>query len=330
MQLRSTESREPEAAVEGAHEGRPPVRLGDRLFRSVTTAAGVAVLAVLVVVTAFLLARSWPALRRAGAGFFTDQHWEPDNSPRFGIVALVWGTLVSSALALTIAVPVAIGSALYITEYARPAAGRAIGYLVESLAAVPSVVYGLWGLWLLVPRMKPLEVWLAHHLGFIPLFHNPTGPFSYALFDISVVLALMVLPIVAAVCREVFRQVPTDLKEGALALGATRWETIRTVVIPFGRSGVVGAVILGLGRALGETIAVALILLSKYNVSLDVLKPGQNTIAANIAVKFGDSGAAGREALIASGVVLFAITLVVTVVARQLVNRRGRVLELAV
>ena len=264
-------------------------------------------------------------MRTAGADLLTERQWFPDATPaRFGIAALVWGTVISSIQALIVAVPIALGSALYVTEYARPAVGRWIGYLVDVLAAVPSVVYGLWGLLFLVPRMVPLQRFLADHFGFIPLFANPDGVYGKSVFAASVVLALMVLPIVAAVAREVFRQVPGELREAALALGATRWEVVRTAVLPTSRSGVIGAVILGLGRALGETIAVALVLAATFDVNLHILRPGGNTIAANIATKFGEAGATGRSALIASGLVLFAITLAATMAARRVIRRTGR------
>jgi phosphate transport system permease protein len=315
-------------SVEGPElgaQGRPPrPRLGDRVFQALTTAAGVVVLAVLAVVTIFLLVKAWPALRTAKLGFLTEKQWFPDSpGHRFGIAALAWGTVISSVLSLLIAVPVAIGSALFITEYARPAFGRWIGYLIDVLAAVPSVVYGLWGLLFLVPRMVPLERWLAGNLGFIPLFRNPDGVYGNSLFDASVVLALMVLPIVAAVAREVFRQVPDPQREAALALGATRWEMIRTSVLPASRSGLLGGIVLGLGRALGETIAVALVLAATFDVNIEVLRRGGNTIAANIATKFGEAGVLGRGALIASGLVLFVITLLATTAARGVIRRTG-------
>lgn len=292
------------------------------MFRLVTTAVAVGVIVVLLAMTAFLLGRAWPAVRTAGWAFLTEQEWFPDATPaRFGIAALLWGTVVSSVLAVLVAVPVALGSALYVTEYARPAMGRWVGYVVDVLAAVPSVVYGLWGLLFLVPRMVPLQRFLSDHLGFLPFFRNPDDVYGKSVFAASVVLALMILPIVAAVSREVFRQVPRELREAALALGATRWEVIRTSVLPASRSGVVGAVILGLGRALGETIAVALVLASTFDINLRILEPGGNTIAANIATKFGEAGEVGRSALIASGLVLFAITLAATVAARGVIRR---------
>jgi phosphate transport system permease protein len=230
-------------------------------------------------------------------------------------------------IALAIAVPVAVGSALYVSEYARPRVGRVIGWLVELLAAVPSVVFGLWGLHFLVPRAIPMQRWLAEHLGFIPIFKNPEGRFGQSMFVASVVLALMVLPIVAAVTREVFAQVPRELREAAFGLGATRWEMIRTVIFPFSRNGMIGAVVLGLGRALGETIAIALVLAATYDINFRVTQPGGNTIAANIATKFGEAGSTGRSALVASGLLLFAITLVVTVFARGVVARQARLAE---
>jgi phosphate transport system permease protein len=302
----------------------PTVQRGDRVFAGISTGVSLAVLGLVVVMMLFLLGRAWPALRLAGGKFFTERQWFPDApKPRFGVAALVWGTLVSSVLALLIAVPVALGSALYVTEYARPAVGRWIGYLVDVLAAVPSVVYGLWGLYFLVPRMVGLQRWMGEHLGFVPILKNSEHLYGRSIFAASVVLALMVLPIVAAVTREVFRQVPREMREAALALGATRWETIRTSVLPASRSGIVGAVILGLGRALGETIAVALVLAVTFDVNIHILRPGGNTVAANIATKFGEAGAVGRPALIASGLVLFVITLLATAAARGVVRRTG-------
>lgn len=303
-------------------------RIGDPVFRFAATGAGVLVLVLIVAIGTFLVVRALPAFSRAGAHFFTEKAWFPDQVPPvFGIAALAFGTVLSSVVALALAVPVAIGSALFLTDVAPPRLGRWIGYLVDLLAAVPSVVYGLWGVYYLVPRLVPVGRGLDRALGFIPLFHSRSGTYGRSLFAASVVLAIMVLPIVAAIAREVFRQVPRADKEAALALGATRWETIRLAVLPYSRSGVVGAVMLGLGRALGETIAVALVLSANFKIDLHIFEPGGNTIAANIATKFGEAGVHGREALIASGLVLFAITLVVNVVARGVVYRTGLAAE---
>jgi phosphate transport system permease protein len=297
---------------------------GDAVFAALTKASGVFVLVVIVAIAVFLGGRAIPALRAQGLRFFTTKSWYPDGHPPvFGIAALAFGTLLSSALALVMAVPVALGTALFVTQVARPSVGRIIGYLVDLLAAVPSVVYGLWGVVYLVPRLIPLERFLSRDLGFVPLFHSRTGTFGRSVFAASIVLAVMILPIVAAISREVFRQVPKANREAALALGATRWEAIRLAVLPFSRSGVVGAVMLGLGRALGETIAVALVLSSSFDINLRIFEPGGNTIAANIANRFGEAGALGTQALIASGLVLFAITLVVNMSARLVVSRTG-------
>ena len=302
--------------------------LGDRVFRAIAYAASMFVLVLIAAIAVFLLAKSWPAFRQEGLGFFTRRQWFPDQPhPDFGVAALAVGTVVSSVIALLIAVPVALGSALFATELAPPSLGRWTGYLVDLLAAVPSVVYGLWGVIFLVPKLVPLERNLDHHLGFIPLFHSPNHTYGRSVFAASVVLAIMILPIIAAISREVFRQVPRANREAALALGATRWEMIRMSVLPYSRGGIIGAVMLGLGRALGETIAIALVLAAAFNVNLHIFSPGGNTIAANIATKFGEAGALGRDGLIASGVVLFGITLVVNMAARAIVYRSGRVAE---
>jgi phosphate transport system permease protein len=311
-----------------ASRPRRPRRLGDQIFRGLAVGSGVAVLLLIVAIAGFLVVRAVPAFSQAGVHFFTEKNWFPDATPAvFGIAALAFGTVLSAVLALAIAVPVALGTSLFLTELAPPRLSRWLGYLVDLLAAVPSVVYGLWGVYYLVPRLVPVGRWLDSTLGFIPLFHSRTGTYGRSLFAASVVLAIMVLPIVAAISREIFRQVPRADREAALALGATRWEAIRLAVLPYSRGGVVGAVMLGLGRALGETIAVALVLSAAFKVDFHVLEPGGNTIAANIATKFGESGVGGREALIASGLVLFAITLVVNVVARGVVYRTGLAAE---
>jgi phosphate transport system permease protein len=285
------------------------------------------VLLLLIAIGLFLGARAVPAFRLMGLRFFTTSDWFPDLSPpNFGIAALAFGTMASSLVALLLAVPVAIGSALFLTEVVPVRVGRALGYLVDLLAAIPSVVYGLWGLLVLVPNLIPVERFLDRWLAFIPIFDNRTGLFGKSIFAGAVVLAIMVVPIVAALSREIFNQVPRANREAAQALGATRWETMRLAVLPFSRSGLVGATMLGFGRALGETIAVAVVLGASFTINPHLAEVGGNSIAANIATKFGEAGANGRSALIASGLVLFAITLVVNVVGRLIV-RRGPVVR---
>jgi len=308
--------------------GRPARRWSELTFRSLCSGGSLFVLLLIAAIALFLVVRAAPALHRAGWHFFTERQWFPDDpKARFGIAALAFGTVLSSLLALLMAVPVALGTALFLTELAPGRVGRAIGSLVDLLAAVPSVVYGLWGVFVLVPTLIPVERWFNDNVGFVPLFDNRFGTYGRSVFAASVVLAVMVLPIVAAISREIFGQVPQANREAAVALGATRWETIRLAVLPYGRSGIVGAVMLGLGRALGETIALALTLGSVYAVNFDLLGPGGNTIAANIANRFGEAGDAGRGALIASGLVLFAITLVVNIVARSVVYRTALAAE---
>jgi phosphate transport system permease protein len=199
---------------------------------------------------------------------------------------------------------------------------RALGSVVDLLAAVPSVVYGLWGVFFVVPHIEPLHAWLNRYLGWIPLFERTTAG-AKTIFTAGVVLAIMILPVVAAVSREVFLQVPRTHEEAAYALGATRWEMIRTAVLPFGRPGVISASMLGLGRALGETIAVAMVLSANFTLTIHILNAGGNTIAANIANRFGEAGPTGRGALIASGLVLFVLTLVVNGIARLIIARHA-------
>lgn len=302
-------------------------RGGDRVFRWLTLGAGLLVFVLLAAIAVFLIAKALPALRDDKASFWTTKQWNPDFNARFGVAALAFGTLFSSVLALVMAVPVAVGVAIYITNYAPRRIATLLGYATDMLAAVPSVIYGLWGLLFLLPHLIGLQVFLNRYLGWIPLFsgsHSEVSVFSKSVFGAALILAIMILPIIAAVSREVLRQVDPAQKEAALALGATRWETVRTAVLPPSRAGIVSAVMLGLGRALGETIAVALIIGNVTEISAKILVPGGSTIAANIANKFGEAGSLGRNALIASGLVLFAITLLVNLIARFVIYRSGQ------
>ena len=303
--------------------GGSAARPGDRIFRGASLGAGLGLLGVIIAIAVFLVYRAIPALRADSGSFLTDIGWDPNNTPpAFGIVALAFGTVVSSVLALLLAFPVAMGVALFISHYAPRRLAGVLGYVVDLLAAVPSVVYGLWGIFFLNDRVKTTSAFLHDHVGWLPLF-RADGIYGRSILLAAVVLAIMILPIIAALSREVFLQVPSANQEAALALGATRWEMIRIAVLPFGRPGVIGATMLGLGRALGETIAVALVLSPAFLVSFHILEPGKgNTIAANIALGFGEATGTGRGALIASGLVLFAITLLVNVAARSVIYRR--------
>jgi phosphate transport system permease protein len=302
----------------------------DSIFRSLTTASGATVLVIIVAIATFLIVKAIPALQADKANFWTHFEWFPDDptNPQFGIPALAFGTVVSSAIALLLAVPVAMGIALCLSHYAHRRLASGLGFLIDLLAAVPSIVFGLWGRDTLVAPVRDFSGWLHHYFGWIPLFGSD-GPYGKSYLLGGIVLSIMILPIVTSLSREVFRQTPKMNEEAALALGATKWEMIRTAVIPYGRPGLIASVMLGLGRALGETIALALTLGGGFLIGPDIIHNGGNTIAANIANKFGEASDTGRGALIASGLVLFAITLVVNMIARAIVYRRREFLGAA-
>jgi len=291
-------------------------RRGDAVFSAVVAGAGLLIVAVLFGVAMFLLFQGAPALTASakdlpgGEGF------------RSFVLPLLFGTVLSSAIALLIATPLAIGIALFVTFYSHRRLASTLGYVVDLLAAVPSVVFGLWGANFLGPRLVPLYGWLADHFGWIPFFAGPASATGRTMLTAGLVLAIMVVPIVTALSREVFRQTPLLQREAALALGATRWEMIRSVVLPFGRSGVVSATMLGLGRALGETMAVAMVLSLSGGVTFNLISASNpSTIAANIALDFPEATGIKVNALIASGLVLFFITFVVNFLARMIVQR---------
>ena len=304
---------------------------GDAIFRGVTLAAGVLVLVVLGAIAVFLILKGLPAIRDDQSNFFTTQTFNADISgpASYGVAGLAVGTVVTSVIALVMAVPVALGVALFVTEYAPRWLGRPLGYVSDLLAAIPSVIYGAWAALFLLPHLVGFQHFLATYFGWIPLFSDPYGEadtVTHSVLAASIVLAIMTLPIIAAISREVFWQVDPADREAALALGATRWETIRMAVFPASRGGVISAVMLGLGRALGETIAVALVIGNNFGLFFDhhILESGGGTIASNIANQFGEATAAGRSALIATGLVLFALTLLVNLIARFVMVRSGR------
>lgn len=272
-------------------------------------------------IAVFLISEAIPALSENEGNFFTDLIWDPNGSQVFGIAALAFGTVLSSAIALVIATPIAVGVALFISHYAPRRLAGPLGFLVDLLAAVPSVIYGLWGAVFLVPLLRTPSVWLNEHLGWFPLFGGEGAVGGKTMLAGGIVLAIMILPIIAAISREVFLQAPKMNEEAALALGATRWEMIRIAVLPFGRPGVISAAMLGLGRAMGETIAVALIFPATFDITFEILTPHANSIAANIANGYGEATPIGRGALIASGLVLFVITLLVNMGARMVITR---------
>jgi phosphate ABC transporter permease protein PstC len=304
---------------------------GDPAFAALARGAAVFILILMASIAAFLVFQALSAINKDQSNFFTAFGWDPDGNnsggfPHFGIAAIAWGTLLTSLIGLFLGAPVAVGVALFITQYAPRRLAQGLGYLIDLLAAVPSVVYGLWGLLFLDNHMAGISKLLNNLLGWIPIFQS-NGTYGSSYFTAGIVLAIMLLPIVAAISREVYLQTPGEHIEAARALGATRWEVIRLAVLPHGRSGVASAVVLGFGRALGETIAVALVLSTNFTLVTHILNPGGNTIAANIALQFGDAGTIGRGALVASGLVLFVITLLVNFAARAIVRRGSRKAE---
>ena len=294
----------------------------DNVYRAVAYSAGGGTLVIMGLIGAFLVIKAWPALHAVGWDFFTHSDWIP-QAGNFGITGVLVGTVLIAVVALVLAVPVATLAALFITEYSPRRLTRPITWLIDVLAAVPSVVYGLWGREFLQPREIHLSTWLANHLGFIPIFHKSTVGYSSSTFIAGTVVALMIVPICTAVMREVFAQAPAGEKEGALALGGTKWGVIRDVVIPFGKGGMIGGAMLGLGRALGETIAVTLIISPLYPPGklVHILPTGGNSIASLIALKFGESSGTAISALMAAGLVLFVITLIVNAFASVIVSR---------
>jgi phosphate transport system permease protein len=298
------------------------VSTGDLIFRSAMRAAGLLVLVITASILIFLVARSIPAFKSAGFGFFTTSQF---NGYQFGIAAILPFSVLIAVIALVIAIPVGIATALFISEYAPPGLRRALIAAIDLMAAVPSIVVAVFGLYFLMPRILGFDSWLAQHLGFIPVFRvtGPNSPVTYvqSTFIAGVVVSLLVIPIITSLSRQVFSQAPQGEREAAYALGATRWGMIRTVVLPFGRAGMIGASMLGLGRALGETIAVSFILTPIYSFTPHVLQSGGNSVTYMIANYLLDAGSLERSALLAAAMVLFVMTLGINVLAAIVINR---------
>ena len=315
----------------GAEVGAPPLvhrggqnRIGDRVFRALASGAGVVVVVVVVLIAVFLLRQAVPAIADDKSSFLFSNDWSVNgNTLHFGIAGLLWTTLIVSAIAMIVAVPIAVGIALFITHYAPARLARPVAYIVDLLAAIPSIVYGIWGIGVLAPALEPVQRTL-YHLSAIPIFKNG-AVLRGSIFDAGIVLAVMVLPIVTAVCRDVFERTPSQNIEGAWALGATRWEMIRLAVLPYGRAGIVSGAMLGLGRALGETVAMYLILSAPgpgAPFSTSIFNGGETFASkiANNAAEFANPKSTG--AYIAAGLMLFILTFVVNAAARSIVNRR--------
>jgi phosphate transport system permease protein len=310
----------PVARLTGGH--RPPGLVADRLFQLVAMLAGLSVLVILGLIAISTTHTAWPAFSKEGLHFFTSKTWDVPNL-HFGALAFIYGTLVVAAISLVFAVPVSIGLALFITEIAPRQVRDAIVYVVDLLAAVPSVVYGLWGLLVMVPAITGFYRNVASGVAHVPVLNTVLSgrPLSGVNFvTAGLIVALMITPIITSITREVFVTVPTAQKEAAVALGATRWEMIRGAVFPHSRGGIVGAVLIGLGRAMGETIAVALLIGSSTALTGRLFSPG-DTMASRIVNEFGEATDVARAALVALGVVLFVITIVIGIIARALVAR---------
>ncbi|NEM90798.1 phosphate ABC transporter permease subunit PstC [Galbitalea soli] len=309
---------------------RSRARRSDLAFRAGTQGASTIVLVIMTLVGLFLLLQGFKALSAAGLSFFTTQAWEP-NSGTFGIAAVLPGTIFIAITAITVAVPLATGTALYISEYAPRRLKQLLITVVDLMAAIPSVVYGLWGLFLLQPNILPFSQWIATYFSWMPVFavtgFSPSDPlasptiFTASTFIAGLVVAMMVSPITCSIMREVFTQAPLGEREGALALGATRWGMIRRVVLPFGRGGMIGGTMLGLGRALGETIAVYLIISPVFNIQPQILQKGANSISALIALRYSEASPFEISGLMAAGLALFVMTLIVNFGASTIISR---------
>lgn len=295
---------------------------GDRVFRYLTGGFAAVVIALVLGMALQMALVASPALRHFGWGFLAGTTWDPANDV-YGALPFLFGTVVSSLLALALAVPLALGIAGFLSELAPARVARVLGFLVELLAAVPSVIFGLWGIFVLAPALRAgPQAWLSAHLGSFPLFSGP--PYGLGMMTAGLILAIMILPTISSICLEVFRAVPRAQREAALALGATRWETTRMAVLSYARSGILGAVILGLGRALGETMAVTMVIGNRPAISASLLAPGY-TMASVIANEFSEaSGDLYVSALVAVALVLLALTFLLNAGARWLVWRTTR------
>jgi len=292
--------------------------LADRAFRWGTLAFGASVIALIGFLAAQLVRASHPALKQFGWSFITSAAWDPVHGA-FGVLFAIYGTVVTSLLALAFAVPVGLGAALFLAELSPRWLRQPVSFLIELLAAVPSIVYGLWGIFVLVPAIRPVEAWLQARFGFIPLFQG--APYGIGMLAAALVLSVMVLPYITAMSREVLQAVPAAQREAAYALGATRWETIRGPVLRSARSGIVGAVILALGRAVGETMAVTMVIGNRAEIPTSLFSPAY-TLASLIANEFAEAtGELHISALVGAALVLLVLTIAINAIARLLIWR---------
>jgi phosphate transport system permease protein len=303
---------------------RTPVRGADRTYRGILRGGGIAVLVITALIAFFLILRSSSAFARVGWKFFTDSLWLPDQR-NFGIAAALPDGIVIALIALVIAVPIGLLAALFISEYAPPRLRRILVSLIDLMAAIPSIIYALWGVFFLQPEIIGTVRWISNYLGWIPILKVRNGvsdaSFTASEFMAGLVVSLMVIPIIISITREVFSQAPQSEREGAYALGSTKWGMIRTVVLPYGRGGMIGAIMLGFGRAMGETIAVSLIISPVFGFVTHILETGGLSIPSLIALRYGQSTPEMIASLMAAGLVLFGVTLLVNAIAGVIVTR---------
>lgn len=303
--------------------------LSDVIFRRTAIAAGTITVGIMLAVGLFLSLRAGDALQVAGLSFLTEQAWSPETHV-FGVAAVLFGTVSIALIALVVSVPLSVGTALLLSESAHGRLRTLLVSLVDLMAAVPSIVFGLWGVYFLQAAIIPVSRWLSIWFGWIPIFavtdtdgqpFTEASAFTSSAFIAGIVVGLMVVPTQTSIMREAFARAPIGEREGALALGSTQWGMIRTVVLPFGKGGVIGGIMLGLGRALGETIAVYMIISPIFTINWQVLKTGTNSVSALIALRYGEASDFGISALMAAGLVLFAVTLVINFTASSVVAR---------
>jgi phosphate transport system permease protein len=307
-------------------------RFSDRVFRGIVTSGALSSLAILGLIFFFLTYQGFSVLRSQGLYFITGSNWQvvqdaagniDPKATQFGIAAMLIGTLLCALMAIVIAVPISVLSALFLNFYAPPFVKKIMVSVVDLMAAFPSILFGLWGFFILMPSAEYWAKLLHKYFGFIPFFKMEVPVFTRSPFIAGLVLAIMIIPIITSVAREIFSQTPLDRIQAAYALGATRWSMIRAVVLPFGRSGIVGGAMLGLGRAMGETVAVYSVLNIVYQINWHVLLGAGGNVASMILLKFGDAGPEEIKALMAAGLVLFLLTLVVNSIADFIVQRSG-------
>ena len=296
----------------------------DKVFLASVRAAATSSLVLMGLIGVFLFIGAWPALKQAGPSFLTESQWLPETGT-YGIASLLWGTILIALFALAVAVPAGFAAALFISEYAPRRLKKPLVTLVDLMAAVPSIIYGMWAFFFLQGQLLGVARWLSEHFGFLPFMRvqntETLSSFTSSSFVAGLACGVVVLPTITSIMREVFAQAPTSEREGAIALGATRWGMIRTVVIPFGRSGIIGGIMLGLGRALGETIVVYLVISPTFDFTTHPLQSGTNAIAPHIAARYSESGGIALSALLGAGLVLFLFTLVINTAAGFVVSR---------